>query len=53
MLSATALTASKSPLEAAGKPGLDYIYSHALQLPRNTHLFLLGHGCTRTLLTIA
>ena len=30
----------------------NYVHAHALQLPRDTHLFLSGHGRTGTLLTI-
>jgi hypothetical protein len=50
---AIAWIASKSPGEAAAKPGLDHVDTHFLELPCNADFLFLGHRRTGTLLTIA
>ena len=50
---AIAFTASKSPSEAIGEPGLDYIHAQPVELMRQPQLFLLVHAASRRLLAIA
>ena len=50
---AIAFTASKSPSEAIGKPGLDHIDAEAVELMRQTQLLLMVHAATGRLFSVA